>query len=93
MRTGGWAFGMPDTSVTDTAEDAHGKPTAAMWDRKKNDPINSGLMSEKEIFQDQILFASRDGQAIQAWSRRRSTERRPCLILECVPAILPCCER
>ena len=53
----GWAFGMPDKSVTDTAEDAHRKPTAAMWDRKKNDPINSGLMPEKEISQDQILFA------------------------------------
>jgi hypothetical protein len=38
--------------VTNSAEDACRKPTTAMWDSKKNNPIDRELMPKKEIIQD-----------------------------------------
>ena len=42
---------MLDQSVANTAKDARRKSTTAMWDRKKNNPIDSGLMLKKEVLQ------------------------------------------
>jgi hypothetical protein len=52
----GRAFGVLNKPVNDTANKAGRKPAATMWHRKKNEPIDSRLMSEKEVFQDCILF-------------------------------------
>lgn len=38
------------------ANKAGRKPAATMWHRKKNEPIDSRLMPEKEVFQECILF-------------------------------------
>jgi len=37
------------------------QPAAAMRNRKKNNPIDCGLMPKKEILQNRILFARREG--------------------------------
>jgi hypothetical protein len=52
----GRAFGVPDKPVNDTANKASRKPDATMWHREKNEPIDSRLMPEKEVFQECILF-------------------------------------
>jgi hypothetical protein len=74
-----WAFGTPDKSVTDTAEDARCEATPPMWDRKKNNTIDSGLMAKKEIFQDQILFGCWERQTIQRLGREHVPKGIACV--------------
>ena len=52
---------MPDESIADAAQDAACQPAAAMRNRKKNNPIDCGLMPKKEILQNRILFARGEG--------------------------------
>ena len=46
-----WASGTSDYFIANTAEDARRKPTTPMWNRKKNDPIDSWAHQEKEVVQ------------------------------------------
>jgi hypothetical protein len=40
---------VPDEPVRDAPDNSGGKPASAMWYCEKDDPINRGVVPEKEI--------------------------------------------